>query len=75
MNLNHMAVADVPDVNWRVVATRIAIRGRLHDFRVDVFDETGLIASGDHTRAVVIERRVEAIARRRTGRPAMLLEV
>ena len=57
----------------RVVATRVAIRGRLHDFRVDIFDETGLIASGDHTRAVVVGRRVEAIARRRNGRPGMLL--
>jgi len=80
MSLNHMAVPELPDApfDWgkgRVVATRVAIRGRLHDFRVDIFDESGLIASGDHTRAVVIGRRVEAIARRRSGRPAMLLNV
>ena len=78
LELKHLAVADLPDVTFdlgktRVVATRVAIRGRLHDFRVDIFDETGLIASGDHTRAVVVERRVEALARRRGGRPAMLL--
>jgi predicted thioesterase len=75
MNLNHMSVPELPDARWRVVATRVAIRGRLHDFRVDIFDETGLIASGEHTRAVVIERRVEAIALKRNGRPAMLLSV
>ena len=75
MRLNHMSVPELPDARWRVVATRVAIRGRLHDFRVDIFDETGLIASGEHTRAVVIERRVEAIARKRSGRPAMLLSV
>jgi predicted thioesterase len=74
-SLNHMALPELPDAKWRVVANRVAIRGRLHDFRVDIFDESGLIASGDHTRAVVLERRVAAIARRRSGRPAMVLNV
>ena len=73
MSLNHVAAGHFDLAKGRVVATRIAIRGRLHEFRVDVFDDTGLVASGEHTRAVVVERRVEAIARRRSGRPAMLL--
>lgn len=74
MELVHVA-AQAAAENWRVVATRVATRGRLHDFRVDVFDESGLIASGDHTRAVVIARRMEAIARLRSGRPAMLFMI
>jgi predicted thioesterase len=78
MDLNHLAMPELRNGHLelgkgRVVATRIAIRGRMHDFRVDVFDDTGLVASGEHTRAVVIEHRVEAIARRRSGHPAMLL--
>jgi predicted thioesterase len=78
MDLRHVALPKgqtdpLASGKARVVATRVGIRGRLQDFRVDIFDETGLIASGDHTRAVVIERRVEALARRRSGRPSMLL--
>jgi predicted thioesterase len=73
LSLWHLArIHSRPDC-WRVVARRTAIRGRLHEFQVDVFDESGLIAGAEHTRAVVSAQRLEAFARRRTGRASMLL--
>jgi predicted thioesterase len=73
LSLWHLArIQSRPD-SWRVVARRTAIRGRLHEFQVDVFDESGLIAGAEHTRAVVSAQRLEAFARRRTGRASMLL--
>jgi predicted thioesterase len=75
MNLRHVALMDSSHDEWRVEVRRRAVRGRLHDFDIDVFDDTGWIACAEHTRAVVVARRVLAIARRRAGRPAMLLQV
>lgn len=73
MSLWHLArIRSKPD-SWRVVARCTGIRGRLHEFQVDVFDASGLIAGAEHTRAVVVAQRMEAVARRRTGRPSMLL--
>jgi predicted thioesterase len=72
MDLRHIAAVHAGG-SWRAVATYRARRGRLHEFDVDVFDASGLIASAVHVRAVVVERRVLAVARRRAGRPAMLL--
>ena len=71
--LNYLA-ADLQG-ELRAVAMYLGAAGRLHHFRVQVFDETGLIARGEHTRAVVMPRRLLAAARRRAGRPAMLLNV
>jgi|SRR5687768_6054117 predicted thioesterase len=59
----------------RAVATHTATRGRVHHFTVNVFGESGLIASAWHTRAVVVVHRVEGLARRRAGRPSMQLNV
>ena len=73
MNVTHL-VAQVHG-DMRAVATYLGAQGRLHHFRVHVFDETGLIGCADHTRAVVVPRRLVAGARRRAGRPAMLLNV
>jgi predicted thioesterase len=73
MSLWHLArIHSEPD-SWRVVARCTGIRGRLHEFQIDVFDASGLIAGAEHTRAVVVAQRMEAVARRRTGRPSMLL--
>ena len=73
MSLWHLArIHSEPD-SWRVVARCTGIHGRLHEFQVDVFDASGLIAGAEHTRAVVVAQRMEAVARRRTGRPSMLL--
>ena len=75
LKVNHVASTDTPFEHWSVTVRRIAVRGRLCDFTVDVFDDGGLIASAEHTRAVVIERRLMAVARRRAELPSMLLRV
>lgn len=59
----------------RAVATLSSSRGRVHHFNVRVFGESGLIASGEHARAVVVAHRLEGLARRRAGRPSMQLRV
>ena len=59
----------------RAVASQSAIAGRLHRFRINAFDETGLIGTAEHTRAIVVERRLMSIARKRVGEPGMLLMV
>ena len=74
MSIWHLARIHSPPDSWRAVARCTAVRGRLHEFEIDVFDGSGLIAGVEHTRAVVISRRVVALARRRLGRPAMLLD-
>jgi len=75
ISLWHLArIHSQPD-SWRAVARCSGIRGRLHQFEVDIFDGSGLIAGVEHTRAVVISRRVEALARRRLEKPSMLLQV
>ena|SRR5689334_3452756 len=51
----------------RAVATSAGISGRLHRFNINVFDETGLIGSAEHTRAVIVERKLSAVALRLSG--------
>ena len=70
-NLTHAAPATVGGL-IRAVATYEGISGRMHRFRINAFDESGLIGSAKHTRAVVIERRLLALAHRRGGKPDML---
>ena len=59
----------------RAVASYNGISGRLHRFTVNAFDESGLIGTAEHTRAVVIERRLMGIASQRAGKPDMLVMV
>ena len=59
----------------RAVASYNGISGRLHRFTINAFDETGLIGTAEHTRAIVVERRLMSIARERAGQPGMLLMV
>jgi fluoroacetyl-CoA thioesterase len=73
-NLHHAALSQARGDTIRARATCERIEGRLHHFMVHVFDESGLIASGEHVRAVVNSRRVEALARRRHELPSMLLQ-
>lgn len=73
MNVTHLVTDVHGDV--RAVATWLGSRGRVHQFRVHAFDASGLIACAGHARAVVVPRRLLAGARRRTGRPSMLLNV
>ena len=54
----------------RAVATGAGVSGRLHRFNIHVFDESGLIASAEHTRAVIVERKLSAVARRLAGMAA-----
>lgn len=71
--ITHFALAAHGEV--RAVATYLGGQDRRHFFRVHVFDESGLIAEADHTRAVVLPKRLHAIARHRAGLPAMLLDI
>jgi fluoroacetyl-CoA thioesterase len=73
MNVTHMAPA-VCGPTVRALATYLGGSGRLHRFSIHAFDESGLIASCEHTRAVVRPRRLLAQARRRAGLPSILLE-
>jgi len=75
MQLHHAALSQARGDTLRARATCSAIDGRLYHFEVNVFDENGLVASGEHVRAVVSPRRIEAVARRRHARPSMLLQV
>jgi fluoroacetyl-CoA thioesterase len=63
------------DAMVRAVATYTGGAGRLHHFTIHAFDENGLIASCEHTRAVVTPRRVTAATLATVGRPATILEV
>src|SRR5690349_418519 len=59
----------------RAVASYNGISGRLHRFMINAFDESGLIGTAEHSRAVVVERRLMSVARQRAGEPGMLLMV
>lgn len=75
LSLRQLAVIQSPPDSWHATARRQSVLGRMHHFTVEVFDAHGLIACGSHRRAVVVAKRVLAIARRRLGQPAMLLHV
>jgi len=64
-----------PGGTMRAVALDNGISGRLHRFKINAFDESGLIGTAEHTRAVVIERRLMSIARQRAGEPGMLVMI
>lgn len=74
LNLTHRSLA-APQGELRAVATPMRVSGRVHHFTVNVFDATGLIASAEHARAVVGERKIVGLARRRAGKVSMLLDV
>jgi fluoroacetyl-CoA thioesterase len=57
----------------RAVASYNGISGRLHRFNINAFDESGLIGTAEHTRAVVVERRLTSVARRLAGESSTLL--
>ena len=59
----------------RAVATYAGASGRVHRFKINVFDESGLIGSADHTRAVVLERRLLPLEARRAAKAGGLLTV
>src|SRR5262245_48728262 len=57
MKVTHVSPATVGGT-LRAVAVYHGVAGRLHRFRINVFDESGLIGSAEHTRAVAIERKL-----------------
>jgi predicted thioesterase len=59
----------------RAVASYSGISGRLHRFKINAFDESGLIGTAEHTRAVVIERRLTSVARQLAGEASLLMMV
>src|SRR6188768_3306325 len=67
MKVTHVASTTVGGT-LRAVAAYAGVAGRLHRFRINVFDESGLISSAEHTRAVIIERRLLATAPRRADK-------
>lgn len=74
MNLTHAVTGPISG-NLRAVATYQGGNGREHRFLVHVFDESGLVASAEHSRAIVGGRRIMGLARKRLGRPSMQLHV
>ena len=74
LNMTHAAKAGVTG-SVRAVATYRGISGRLHRFTIHAFDESGLIGSAEHTRAVVVEKRLLALAPRRASKAPVLLKV
>ena len=74
MNLTHAVTGPISG-NLRAVATYQGANGREHRFLVHVFDESGLVASAEHSRAIVGARRIVGMARKRVGRPSMQLHV
>jgi Predicted thioesterase len=53
----------------RAVATYSGPEGKMHRFRVQAFDEGGLIGEGEHTRAIISAERLMAGAAKRKGSP------
>ncbi len=62
-NVTHRASGPTRGV-VRAVATCTGFSGRVHRFTVNVFDESGLVGSGEHTRAVVVASDLKRPRRR-----------
>jgi predicted thioesterase len=57
-------------VEVRAVATFLGQDGKLHRFKVEAFDQGGLIGEGEHTRAIIGTERLVNGALARNGREA-----
>jgi predicted thioesterase len=77
MNVTYVAASlrHAGAATMRAVASYNGTSGRLHRFRINAFDESGLIGTAEHTRAVVVERRLTSVARRLAGESSLLLTV
>ena len=67
VNVKHLAATPVGG-RVRAVASYTGPEGKLHRFRVQAFDDAGLIGEGEHTRAIILTERLLAGAAKR-GRP------
>jgi fluoroacetyl-CoA thioesterase len=74
MDMTHAVTGPISG-NLRAVATYQGANGREHRFLVHVFDESGLVASAEHSRAIVGGQRIVGFARKRAARPSMQLHV
>jgi len=79
MNVIHagpaLASGDFRGATVRAVASYRGVAGRLHYVAIDAFDESGLIASAEQTRAIVSGRPAPALTRRRGATRAELHDV
>ena len=66
VNVSHGAATPV-GCRVRAVATSLGMEGKLHRFRVEAFDESGPIGSGEHFRAIVSTARLVGGAEKRRG--------
>ncbi len=64
VNVKHLAATPLGG-HARAVATYIGPEGKLHRFRVQAFDDAGLIGEGEHTRAIILTERLMAGAAKR----------
>jgi predicted thioesterase len=64
LNVRHTA-ATLVGCHVRAVATYVCTEAKLMHFRVEAFDEAGLIGTGDHARAIVDTARLMSGAERR----------
>jgi fluoroacetyl-CoA thioesterase len=67
VNVKHLAATPV-GMEARAVATYLGTEGKLHRFKVELFDDGGLAGEGEHTRAIIDEARLVAGAASR-GKP------
>jgi fluoroacetyl-CoA thioesterase len=64
VNVRHLAATPVGG-RARALATYEGPEGRMHRFRVQAFDDAGLIGEGEHTRAIILTERLMAGAMKR----------
>jgi fluoroacetyl-CoA thioesterase len=74
MKMTHVAPAFTGGT-LRAVATHDGASGRLHRFTINVFDESGLVGSAEHERAVVAEGKFLALQRPSASKARALLRV
>jgi fluoroacetyl-CoA thioesterase len=64
LNVKHTAATPV-GCTVRAVATYLGPEGKLFRFKVEAFDEAGLIGEGEHARVIITTERLLAGAARR----------
>jgi predicted thioesterase len=74
LNITHAVTGPISG-NLRAVATYQGASGREYRFLVHVFDESGLVASAEHSRTIAAARRSADLGRERAAKPAMSLPV
>ena len=71
LDIRHTAPTPI-GVQVRAVATHLRDEGKFIYFKVEAFDDSGSIGSGEHARVIVEEARLLAGAERRRQNPATL---